>query len=47
MPLAEVDVARLWWLIDVLVKAEVLARQELAGEGQVSRGRRARPSRPF
>jgi hypothetical protein len=41
MPLAEVDVERVWWLIDVLVKAEVLERRELLPDGQLSLGRRA------
>ncbi|HXH33025.1 MAG TPA: hypothetical protein VNJ54_01280 [Plantibacter sp.] len=30
MPLAEVDVERVWWLIDVLVKAEVLGREDIS-----------------
>lgn len=30
MPLAEVDVERVWWLIDILVKAEMLAPREYA-----------------
>lgn len=41
VPLAEVDVERVWWLIDVLVTAEVLQRQDFVGGGQLSLGRRA------
>lgn len=33
MPLAEVDVERVWWLIDVLLKAEVLERREVPSVG--------------
>lgn len=42
VPLAEVDVERVWWLIDVLLKAEVLEQQDIGGGGgQRSLGRRA------
>jgi hypothetical protein len=39
MPHAEVDVERVWWLIDVLVRTGVLAQQILADEARVPRGR--------
>lgn len=39
MPLEEVDVERVWWLIDVLVKAGLLAQQDLGDEGQSRRRR--------
>ena len=40
MPLAEVDVERVWWLIDVLVRTDVLAHRDVCSSG-VSRRRRA------
>lgn len=39
MPLAEVDVERVWWLIDVLLRAGVLAREVLGDEPRGARGR--------